>query len=63
MIWAIASSAFVIYLYRKLEATPGAAAVADSVPGNLIDAELAELNGRIDRLERIVDDKTRSIAS
>jgi hypothetical protein len=63
MIWAIASSAFVIYLYRKLEATPASAAVDDSVPGNLIDAELAELNGRIDRLERIVDEKTRSIAS
>jgi hypothetical protein len=59
MIWAIASSAFVIYLYRRLKATSGSEVVEGLIPDNLIDAELATLNSRIDRLERIVSEKTR----
>lgn len=61
MIWAIASSAFVIYLYRKLNAMPGSEPVKDAIPDNLIDVELTKLNGRIDRLESIISDKTRRI--
>ena len=54
MLWSLVSSAFVIYLYRTLNAT--AADVA--VPANAIDAELAKLNSRIDAIERMTDSKT-----
>lgn len=55
MLWALISSAFVIYLYRKLndsrepEAPAPARAPAPGMPA--IDAELAELDDRIGRLE------------
>jgi hypothetical protein len=61
MLWAIVSSVFVIYLYRKLNATAGADAVGVAAP-NSIDTELAKLNGRIDALENMVSRKTRRIA-
>lgn len=61
MLWAIVSSAFVIYLYRKLSATADADA-GGVEPTNSIDTELAKLNGRIDALENMVSRKTRRIA-
>jgi hypothetical protein len=61
MLWAIVSSVFVIYLYRKLNATAGADADGVEV-SNPIDTELAKLNGRIKSLENLVGGKTRRIA-
>lgn len=61
MIWAIASSAFVIYLYRTLNATPGPETVNDTNPDDLTGAELAKLSSRIDSLESIVREKMRRI--
>lgn len=49
MLWALASSVFVIYLYRTLNAE-SAAAPADG-PADSVEAELAALNARIDALE------------
>jgi hypothetical protein len=60
MIWAIVSSVFVIYLYRKLNAAAGAGTVESAASQNAVDRELAELDGRLDALERLV--KTRRIA-
>lgn len=48
MLWAIASSIFVIYLYRSLNAE--SAPAPEKVPDS-IDAELAALNARIAALE------------
>jgi len=62
MIWAIVSSAFVIYLYRELNTVSGSEAVDSSIPDNLIESELARLITQIDTLESIVRDKTRRIA-
>lgn len=50
MVWALASSAFVIYLYRKLNADSIPA--TDSAPADTLEAELAALNARIAALER-----------
>ncbi|WP_424630457.1 hypothetical protein [Bradyrhizobium sp. SYSU BS000235] len=50
MLWAIASSVFVIYLYRKLNAENIPAPA--SVPTDTIEAELAALNAEIAALER-----------
>jgi hypothetical protein len=60
MIWAIVSSVFVIYLYRKLNATASAETVESVVSQDAIDRELVELDGHLDALERLV--KTRRIA-
>jgi hypothetical protein len=62
MLWAIVSSVFVIYLYRKLNATAGAETVEGAVPENVVDRELAALDERLDALESIVASKTRRIA-
>jgi hypothetical protein len=59
MLWAIASSAFVIYLYRKLNAPAGAANVEGAT--SAIDAELTKLNSRIDALENLISGETRGI--
>jgi hypothetical protein len=56
VLWAIVSSAFVIYLYRKLNAVPAEVAA----PDNAIDIELDKINSRIDALEAM--SKTRRIA-
>jgi hypothetical protein len=56
VLWAIASSAFVIYLYRKLNAVPAEVAA----PDNAIDIELDNINSRIDALEAM--GKTRRMA-
>jgi len=47
MFWALASSAFVIYLYRKLNATNRN--VPDSA--NPLDRELDALNAQVSKLE------------
>jgi hypothetical protein len=49
MLWALASSAFVIYLYRKLNAEIVVA--SDNPPAGTLEAELAALNARIAALE------------
>ena len=59
MLWAIVSSAFVIYLYRTLNATTGAETTHGAASANAIDAELAKLNSRIDALERMTGSKMR----
>ena len=63
MLWALASSAFVIYLYRKLNAentletagaeSEGALSSRTASTGHLsaVDAEFAKLNERIGALE------------
>ena len=61
MLWALVSSAFVIYLYRKLNAeeangpaTPGGMAQAGSGgpdPAQALKVEIARLNERIGSLE------------
>jgi hypothetical protein len=53
MLWALVSSAFVIYLYRKLAAEQNLEAVhgAGSNSMSAIDAEFAKLNERIDGFE------------
>lgn len=49
MLWAIASSVFVIYLYRKLNAA--SAAPSESIPADSVEAEIAALNAHIAALE------------
>jgi hypothetical protein len=61
MLWAIASSAFVIYLYRKLNAEEAVGAIDPAIgnpassPGtghvSAIDAEFDRLDERISALE------------
>ena len=61
MLWALASSAFVIYLYRKLNAeeasgpaTPGdltQAGLGGPDPAQALRMEIARLNERISSLE------------
>ena len=59
MLWAIVSSAFVIYLYRSLNATSGAETAAGVVPAGTIDAELAKLLTRIDAIEGVTSGNAR----
>jgi hypothetical protein len=53
MLWALISSAYVIYLYRKLNDArqPEAPTPASGPIMSALDAELAELDDRIGRLE------------
>jgi hypothetical protein len=52
MFWAIAGSAFVIYLiYRKLNAESVPAAASGEAPGGTIKAEIAALNAQITAIE------------
>lgn len=57
MLWAIASSAFVIYLYRTLNATNDAETTVSDVPADTLDAELANLLGRIVAIEKMTSGK------
>jgi hypothetical protein len=50
MLWALASSAFVMYLYHTLNAE--SADYTPHAPPNSAEAELAALNARIAALER-----------
>ena len=59
MLWAIVSSAFVIYLYRSLNAHSGAEAAGVTVPADAIDAELTRLLSRIEAIENVTGDKAR----
>jgi hypothetical protein len=52
MLWALASSAFVIYLYRSIN-TENARAPGDA-PANTAESEIAALNARISALERAI---------
>lgn len=61
MLWAIVSSVFVIYLYRKLNATADGDA-AEVGASNPINTELAKLDSSIEALENMVSGKTRRIA-
>ncbi|MGY0575587.1 hypothetical protein ACTGJ9_034890 [Bradyrhizobium sp. RDM12] len=49
MLWAIASSVFILYLYRKLKAarTPRSGAA----PAGTVEAEIAALTAQIAKLE------------
>lgn len=49
MLWALASSVFVIYLYRKLNTD--SASATDDGPADSVESELAALNARIASLE------------
>jgi hypothetical protein len=51
MFWAIASSIFVIYLYRKLNAENTPAAASGDAPAGSIEAEIAALNAQIAAIE------------
>ncbi|WP_375778751.1 ABC transporter C-terminal domain-containing protein [Bradyrhizobium sp. ma5] len=50
MLWAIASSIVVIYLYRQLNA-PITPAASGGAPAGTIEAEIAALNAQIAALE------------
>lgn len=49
MLWAIASSVFVIYLYRKLNATNEPASAGPA--SDTVEAEIAALDAQIAALE------------
>ncbi len=49
MFWAIVSSIFVIYLYRKLNAE--AVPTTEGAPADSVEAELAALDAQIAALE------------
>jgi hypothetical protein len=51
MLWSLLSSAYVIYLYRKLNAEREPTAELKKSDENQLDAELARLNERIASLE------------
>ena len=51
MFWAIASSIFVIYLYRKLNAESVPVPASADAAADTIEAEIAALNAQIAALE------------
>jgi hypothetical protein len=51
MFWAIASSVFVIYLYRKLNAESAPVTASGDAAAGTIEAEVAALNTQIAALE------------
>jgi hypothetical protein len=51
MLWAIASSIVVIYLYRQLNAQGTPAPASGGAPAETIEAEIAALNAQIATLE------------
>ena len=59
MLWAIVSSAFVIYLYRSLNAPSGAEAADVMVPADAIDTEQTRLLSRIEAIENLTGSKAR----
>ncbi|MBR0742083.1 hypothetical protein JQ581_34620 [Bradyrhizobium liaoningense] len=51
MLWAIASSIVVIYLYRQLNASSTPATASAGAPTDTVEAEIAALNAQIAALE------------
>lgn len=51
MLWAIASSVVVIYLYRQLNAPSTSAATSRGAQAGTVEAEIAALNAQIAALE------------
>lgn len=51
MLWAIASSIVVIYLYRQLNAPSTSAPASGGAPADTVEAEIAALNAQIAALE------------
>jgi hypothetical protein len=51
MFWAIASSIFVVYLYRKLKAESAPETAPAAAPADTIEAEITALNAQIAALE------------
>jgi hypothetical protein len=51
MFWAIASSVFVIYLYRRLNAERTPTTVPGDAAADTIEAEITALNAQIAALE------------
>ncbi len=51
MLWALASSVFVIYLYRKLSAENSPATASGNAAAGNIEAEIAALNAQIAAIE------------
>jgi hypothetical protein len=62
MLWAIVSSAFVIYLYRKLNAASDGKGAEIAAPANLVEQELASLDSRLGALEKMVNGSARRVA-
>jgi hypothetical protein len=62
MLWAMISSAFVIYLYRTLNVADPTTATEPAVSADALSAELATLNGRIDALANLADSQSRRTA-
>ena len=59
MLWAIVSSAFVIYLYRTLNAAVDTGTADGVIPADAIETELAKLNSRLDAIESMIGGKAR----
>lgn len=51
MLWAIASSIVVIYLYRQLNAPGASAPASGGTTADTVEAEIAALNAQIAALE------------
>jgi hypothetical protein len=63
MLWSLLSSAYIIYLYRKLRAErePQAAETAVA-PATSVSAELDNLNHRLDSIEARLGSRTLETA-
>jgi hypothetical protein len=61
MLWAIASSAFIIYLYRTLNTATDEGATKKS-PADTVGAELAKLEIQIVAIEKLTGGKMRETA-
>jgi hypothetical protein len=51
MLWSLLSSAYIIYLYRKLKAEHDPQAAESTTSAGNVSAELDKLNQRLDSLE------------
>ncbi len=62
MLWSLLSSAYIIYLYRKLKAERAPQAAETDVPISSVSAELDKLNHRLDSLEARLGSRTQETA-